>query len=464
MIIFIPIEVDLREKIPKIFLAYQILKYTNFKVIIGGQRHLNNKIKNFKNCIWLDKHTFHERLKRRNIDKSNHIMVLDEEGPISLHDIFTKKTLYSKFFFNLINTLILWGKEDFTMLPKINNKKVKMETLGHPKFDLLKKKNRKIFDKEVNIIKKKYKNFVFIPGNLHVDDRTEDFVSITRSWAKKYNVDERSTNKFMKYNILERENYLDFLKFIKKLAVANPNKNFIFRKHPVENEKELIKVLGKVPKNLKLVYRFTITPWIIACNYYLHCGCTSAIEAAILKKKIILYSLKSISKHKKFKKFKFSNLNFTNEKKCISFFSNTNNQKFEYKAQDISNFIYNNDEKKIFYKKFIQLIKKIKLEEDSSIEYRKKNKNQLIKIYIFVRNFIFKILSFVKNKIVLKTFLRKYLPEKHIFGQKAALRKFINLKKKEITDIILRLNKLNKKKIKVKTIKISDSVYKLEKI
>ena len=83
---------------------------------------------------------------------------------------------------------------------------------------------------------------------------------------------------------------------------------------------------------------------------------------------------------------------------------------------------------------------------------------------MFIRNFIFKILSFVKNKIVLKTFLRNYLPEKHIFGQKAALRKFINLKKKEITNVILRLNKLNKKKIKVKTIKISDSVYRLEKI
>ena len=82
MIIFIPIEVSLREKIPKIFLAYQILKYTNFKVIIGGQRYLNQKIKDFKYCIWLDKHTFHERLKKRNIDKSNHVIVIDEEGPV----------------------------------------------------------------------------------------------------------------------------------------------------------------------------------------------------------------------------------------------------------------------------------------------------------------------------------------------------------------------------------------------
>ena len=85
MIIFIPIEVSLREKVHRIFLAYQILKYTNFKVIIGGQRYLNQKIKNFKNCIWLDKHTFHERL---NIDKSNYVICLDEEGPISFAQDF----------------------------------------------------------------------------------------------------------------------------------------------------------------------------------------------------------------------------------------------------------------------------------------------------------------------------------------------------------------------------------------
>ena len=81
-----------------------------------------------------------------------------------------------------------------------------------------------------------------------------------------------------------------------------------------------------------------------------------------------------------------------------------------------------------------------------------------------VRNLILKILSFIKNKFVLGTFLEKYVPEKHVFGKKAALRKFKSLKKTEINDIICRLNRLNKKKIKVKISKISDSVYKLENI
>tara|TARA_Y100001970_G_scaffold294353_1_gene451313 strand:- start:14103 stop:15497 length:1395 start_codon:yes stop_codon:yes gene_type:complete len=464
MIIFIPIETNIREKIPKIFLAYKILKLTNFKVIIGGQRYLNHKIEKFKNCVWLDKHTFHERLKNRKIDRSNHIVVLDEEGPISLHDKFTKETLYSQFFFKLINTLILWGNEDYANLPQINKKKVNMEVHGHPKFDLLKKNYRGMFDDEIKYIKKKYKNFVFIPGNLHVDDRSDEFISITRSWAKKYNVRESIIKKFLNYNFMERKNYLDFLKFIKRLAIKNPKMTFVLRKHPIEDENKLIEFLGEIPKNLKLEYKFTVTPWIIACDYYLHSGCTTAIEAAILKKKIIFYATKSIANHKKFQKFKFSNLNFTNDDNCISFFNNINKKKINYKMKNIGNFIYNNNSNKLFYEKFTSFLKKIKFEDHSKIYYRKDKKFIFSFVSDKLKKMIYAILSLIKNKVILKTFLKKYLPEKYIFGKDAALKKFKSLKKSEINRIMLRLNKLHKNKIKIKNTKISESVFKLERI
>ena len=142
---------------------------------------------------------------------------------------------------------------------------------------------------------------------------------------------------------------------------------------------------------------------------------------------------------------------------------NTPKKNEKYK-KNISSFIYNSNEKKFFYKKFIQFIKKINLKEASLIEYREEKRNNLFKIFNATRNIIFKILSIIKNKIFIETFLMKYLPEKYIFGKKAALRKFKNLKKLEINNLITRLNSSNKIKIKVKTTKISNSVYKLERI
>jgi hypothetical protein len=38
-----PIEIKVRKFIPKIFLAYKIIKYTNCKVIFTDQRFVNNK-------------------------------------------------------------------------------------------------------------------------------------------------------------------------------------------------------------------------------------------------------------------------------------------------------------------------------------------------------------------------------------------------------------------------------------
>ena len=459
MIIFIPIEVSLREKIHKIFLAYQILKYTNFKVIIGGQRFLNKKIKKFKNCIYLDKGTFFERLK---IDKSNYVISLDEEGPISFYQDFGE-TMYSQNYIGLIDSIILWGKKDFKKILRLKNSSINIKTFGHPKFDLLKKKYVNIFNKEVNIIKKKYKDFVFIPGSGSLESHTNLESAYTKIWVKKTNIKKKIAAEQIKYRNLEKENYINFLKFIKKLAVERPNVIFIFRKHPTEDEKNLFNVFGTMPKNLILINKFTVTPWIIACNYYLHSGCTTSIEARILKKKIILYSTKVLSKNPRFKAFKFSNRNFTNEKKCLLFFKNIKKQKFIYKTKDISSIIYNHDKKVLFFKKFIQFIKKINLKEASLIEYRKQNHNKLFKLFYAIRNIIFKILSFVKNNIFIGTFLIKYLPEKHLFGKKAALRKFTNLKKSEINNFIMRLNNINKTKINPKITKISNSVYKLEK-
>ena len=49
-VVIIPIEIQIRELIHKIYLSYNILKKTNFSVILGGQRFLNNNY-SYENCI-----------------------------------------------------------------------------------------------------------------------------------------------------------------------------------------------------------------------------------------------------------------------------------------------------------------------------------------------------------------------------------------------------------------------------
>ena len=83
----------------------------------------------------------------------------------------------------------------------------------------------------------------------------------------------------------EKENYLNLIKLINKFASQNPNINIIFRPHPRQKIDYVKKRFNNKNKNIKIIYKGVITPWIAACELYLHGGCTSFLEAASLEKK-----------------------------------------------------------------------------------------------------------------------------------------------------------------------------------
>ena len=84
MLVVIPLEIKKREFVQKTFLSYQILKNTDFDVLIGGQRFFSRKIKSFKNTIFFDKNTYYKRVEDLINPAVNQLCMLDEEGPISL--------------------------------------------------------------------------------------------------------------------------------------------------------------------------------------------------------------------------------------------------------------------------------------------------------------------------------------------------------------------------------------------
>ena len=150
MIIFIPIEIKIREFLPKLYLAYKILKYTNNEIIFGGQRFISYNIESFSNCLWFDKHTLYKRLEKRGIHKNNKIFVLDEEGPMSMAQE-ASKFHYKKNLTKLFKLILLWGIKDKIILNKSDYKK--SVSVGHPKFDLV-TDGKNIFKNEINYIKK----------------------------------------------------------------------------------------------------------------------------------------------------------------------------------------------------------------------------------------------------------------------------------------------------------------------
>jgi surface carbohydrate biosynthesis protein len=465
MIIVIPIEIKVRELLNKIFLSYQILKkIKSSKIILCGSRFLFQRIGAYKNCIFFEKNIFYKRFFHSS--KNNKILMIDEEGPVSLFEEYTSFFRYHKKNFDNFDKFYLWGQNDIKKLdPIYKRNKNKILISGHPKFDLLKKPYLGIFDKEVSVIKKKYKKYILFASSFE-DNRNlainQAIIGIKEACSDK-SIEYLKKQIFNYKKIIDchSKNYFSAINLLKKIAVANPEINVVFRKHPHEDHKEVIKKFGDLPRNLYIDYRFTITPWIIGSHIYVHSGCTTFFEAAKLNKNIITYIPKVFGKKLEF--FKNTTNYFSNEIECFNqinkFLILSKNFKQKRNLNKISKTIENISSKD-FYKMLILDIQKIKLEGKSEYIFTEKNQTIFSLFYYRIKTALFYILSIIKNNIILKTPLIYLLKESHIYSSKAIKNKFEGIKKVELQRVFDQLSILETdKKSKIIVKKICENVF-----
>lgn len=437
-VLILPIEVKVREFFPKLLLACNIVKKSNFNVFFGGQRFLTKKLSP-KNCIFFDKFTYSKSRPKAPYHRNNKIVMQDEEGPISyMHDETVKKryTLDQK---KYVDYFLFSGPKDLKKISYLNISKKRRKIFGLPKIELLKKKNLHYFKNEVDQINKIYKDFLFVPGHSSVyrSDKQSDFF-----------FDGKNKKKGIDNYININKNYYSLINLCKKIALENPELTIIFRRHPNESDEHIKKILKKKPKNLKLVYKFSVTPWIIACKYYLHSGCQTSLEAIALKKKIITYLPNLIFPTEN---FKFTTPYFKDEYKCLKFINQSRNKKRLYKISSKVNKVAINLNKKFNYEsQFVKFLKKnYRNVLNSKLEKRKIIKENFFKILIF------KFLSRVKSFLIRRDIYLKFIAEEYYVSKEIKEKKFKSISLKEMSYFLKRFNKSNRSNIKVKYLSTS---------
>lgn len=459
MIVCFPIEIKIREFLPKLLITYNILKKRNISVILGEKRNLFINYQKSRDLIvfWKGGGT-HLTNFFKEISKRNYLFNLEEEGPVDrfrVHDINLK---IKKNLLNLYDKIFIWGKADLIHFKKRNNNNNIYSVFGHPKYDLLKKPYVGIFNSYVDKIKKKYKKFVFIPSSFGTDSYiTEENYKIYLHGIYKNNFAIDHVDKVIE---TEKKNYLSLIKIIKILAENNKDIQFVFRPHPSQNLDLVKSSFGIIPKNIKIVYRYSVTPWIIACDLYLHGGCTTVFEAAILKKKIIYCTSEDSYIH--YDKFEKIGKFFVNIKKCQNYINLLLKKKIKYKYNYdtvVNKVIYNYKNKISFCNNFTNLLQS---------KYLKKNKSLLaLHDYKEKKNFFYKrILSTLKLVILkLPPLLRLISMFKinFVFDSYYKRNKFDYISKNEISYFLNKLSSLESKKFKYMITKMRNNVYKIER-
>ncbi|PLT35479.1 surface carbohydrate biosynthesis protein [Bacillus sp. V5-8f] len=259
--LYLPLEVTTRELDAKLLLTYYCVKQ-NINIILAEQK----KLAGIKDClpkgIYLSKGYAGpvNRNRIRNAKKLGHIAVeLDEEGLICNPKSYLKNRVPEQHF-NVLDQIYCWGNLQKSTLVKGYGSSDKLFLTGHPRFDLLQKKFRGLYNDEVKKLKNDFGNFILI----------------NTRFAK------RTKSKFI------QTLYEHFIRMIKVLCQTYPNHKIVIRPHPMENV-DSYKNEFKNDKNVIVVHEGNIVKWNLAANIVIHNGCTTGIEAFLLERPVISY-------------------------------------------------------------------------------------------------------------------------------------------------------------------------------
>lgn len=461
MIVNIPIEVKDRELYPKLLICYYLLKLKKkIKIILTKSSILLDKKIKKKNLVYFEKSlSIHKQNLQKDLLNENFIVNLDEEGPFYHWPMAFKRNRINSNVINLKNFkfFFLWGNNEKSYFKKsflVKNKN-KIITTGHPKYDLLKKKNISFFSKELKFIEKNYKNIILISSSFFYDTLIEE--ELYKIYIKKIIKDKDSVNEFFKNFENDFENYLSLIELSKKVAQNFKNHTVVFRPHPRQDINKVKARFGKIPKNLKIIYKFTSSPWIIKSNFYIHSHCVTVYEALLLKKKIFCLRPNLKMMYQK-KLTEYGEFHQSQEKLINSLSKEVYNKKAKRKKKINSKIIHFEekglDSSQIIATKIIRILKKAK----SEIKYDSfKNETSENKY-----NFLFSLLSVFKEFIYknfknIYIFLFKYslINPKYIFTKEYKENKIKSFQLKEIKNFF---NKINKAKINISCKKINDKI------
>jgi surface carbohydrate biosynthesis protein len=297
-ILLIPVENQVRELDAKLLLAC-VSAWRGFTSIIGPKRELEYRITSFPKSVYVAKSMVQGNSKFLRIaHKLGHTNVAwDEEALVHLpSDIyFTRR--FSPEALAHISHLFAWGEDNAKLWRKYPELPVGMQihNTGNPRNDLLRPEIRPYYEKDVNEIRSTYGDFIlintnvnhvnaFLPGRnlfLPIEKPGEEpgFGRAARGMTREY---AEGLRKF-KQAVFEA-----FQELIPALEKSFPSHTIIVRPHPTESQ-EVYHQIARRCEHVQVTNKGNVVPWLLATQALIHNGCTTAVEAYVMRTPAISY-------------------------------------------------------------------------------------------------------------------------------------------------------------------------------
>ena len=410
---YILYEVFLRDFISRSIIAFRLAQNKNNNVLLISFNKFCEVSDILEPGVVLTKGIMRSKEFKDILNRHSFYYLNEEQMGFNYKNKLEMRSIPEDFFLTKIKKFFLWGNAQYQAYKKNKYYKSvfndKFLITGCPRYDLIQSQNfLKIFNKEVEDIRKNYKKYILVVSNFgyaatdKLKDNNADYninfnfeqicklfrVPPTDNFRKSYN----------KYKVYKIKSAQKYVYMIKMLINKYPDYRIILRPHASDNINFWLKYLPT--KNV--VFKYSIIPWIIACDVMIHHRCTSAYEAYFLKKKnVISYEPVVNNGYRENNYFVMSHL-ARNSNQLLNLINKSllNKNKLYQKSKKL---IYENI-KKLEKKSSIDKI--VKELESSEIL---KTSNYILYAYLFSSYIIFKTFGFLhKYTIKYKARFAKY--------------------------------------------------------
>lgn len=287
--VFLPVEVQKREWLAKLYLAL-VLCSKGYSIVIGRHYQVMRYALTQRDGIYIDKSFFYSNFVELQKLKNQGFQILawDEEGLIvGAYDEYCSQRLGERTL-EICDVIFAWGKKQAEyikcFLPQVENRVV---VVGNPRIDLLRTESGRIYVKKIDEIKKRYGQYILVNTNfIYATDENiyEREKKMFMAQQKDGNAAMRTVREQISQTKVIKEKFVEAIISLAKAL----NNTIIVRPHPIEEEKIYASEFTKY-KNIVVTKEYDVNTWIHGAAVVIHNTCTTGMESFIAGKPTISF-------------------------------------------------------------------------------------------------------------------------------------------------------------------------------
>ncbi len=297
--LIIPVENQVRELDAKLLLALLAAR-RGFSAVIGSRLEIDFHIASLPRSVYLAKSMTARSLKMfRIMTRLGHrIAAWDEEALIHPPDATYFSRRLSAAAIRYVSDLFAWGEDNAALWRRYPHlpPRIAIHLTGNPRGDMLRPELRDFFAAETAGYRRQYGDFLLVNTNFSFVNSfypDQGLLQPGKTGADGLPLYGRAAvgmeREFVNRLQAHKENvFRSFLEMIPRLAAAFPGLPVVVRPHPVENPRVYHELAARCP-GVQVTNEGNVIPWLLAARAVIHNGCTTGVEAYMLRVPALSY-------------------------------------------------------------------------------------------------------------------------------------------------------------------------------